>query len=273
MKNLYTRTITGVIFVAFILGSIILHPLAFSAVILVIMVAGLLEFYRLIKTEQLFPQKVMGIMIGSVTYLVPIFAAQGLISPKFLVLLPVLIFALFIGELFRNKPHPLQNLAITIFSVAYLSIPLTTLVLLMSPLVAGDQSTWHFVFSFFIISWSYDTFAYLTGMWLGKHKFFERISPKKTWEGTIGGIIFGLLAGYILSIFFTELDIWQWLTGALVIIITGIFGDLSESMLKRSFNIKESGNFFPGHGGVLDRFDSVLFAAPALFCYLILLNL
>jgi phosphatidate cytidylyltransferase len=273
VKNLYTRTITGIFFVAIIIGSLILHPLAFAAVIFVIMITGFVEFFRLVKNGHIFPQYVSGIFTGSIVYLIPVLAAQGLISPKYLALLPFLIFVLFVAELFRDKPNTMQNLAFTIFPLAYLSIPLTTLVLLMSPLVVNDQPHWHIIFGFFTISWSYDTFAYLTGMWLGKHKLFEKISPKKTWEGTFGGTIFGLIAAYILSVFFIELSVTQWLAAGLIIIVTGTFGDLSESLLKRKFSVKDSGNFFPGHGGVLDRFDSVLFAAPALFCYLILLNL
>lgn len=273
MKNLYTRTITGIFFIAIIVSSMILHPLSFTGVIFVIMIVGMTEFFRMVKPAKIYPQQTLGILIGSVAFLVPAIAGHGFISPKYLALLPVLIFALFVAELFRNKPNAIHNLAFTVFPVAYIAIPLTALVLLMSPLAAGEIASWHIVFSFFIISWSYDTFAYLTGMFLGKHKFFERISPKKTWEGTIGGLLFGLGAAYILSIFFFELTLIQWLFAALIIMVAGIFGDLSESLLKRRFEVKDSGNFFPGHGGVLDRFDAVLFSAPALFCYLILLNL
>ena len=258
---------------AVIIGSLILHPWAFAAVIFIIMIVGLLEFFRLVKADQIFPQKASVIFLGSVVYIIPVLAAQGLISPKYLAILPLLIFIFFVVELFRNKPRPIHNIAFGLSAIAYIPIPLATLVLLMSPLVAGEQSHWHILFSLFIICWSHDTFAYLTGIWLGKHKLFEKISPKKTWEGTIGGTLFGLVAAYILSLFFTELTLLQWIAGSLIIMVSGTFGDLSESLLKRKFNVKDSGNFFPGHGGVLDRFDSVLFAAPALFCYLILINL
>lgn len=273
MKNLITRTITGIFFVAIIIGSMLLHPLSFACVIFVIMVYGLLEFFRIVKTDQIFPQQIAGIFFGSIAYLLPVIAASGIISPKFLALMPLLIIFIFITELYRKKPNAMQNVAFTIFPIAYISIPLATLVLLMSPLVSGEYAHWHILFGFFIISWSYDTFAYLTGMLLGKHKFFERISPKKTWEGTIGGTVFGLVAAYVLSVFFVELNAVQWIMAGLIIIVAGTFGDLSESLFKRMYNVKDSGNFFPGHGGVLDRFDSVLFAAPAMFCYLILLNL
>jgi len=273
VQNLYTRTITGAIFVALIIGSLIVHPLAFTAVIYFLMITGLLEFYRLTNLNHIFPQRAIGLISGSVIFIIPALAALGILSPKILVLLPLLIFVIFIAELFRNKPNALQNIAFGIFPLAYISIPLSILILLISPLVNDNNPHWHILFGFFIISWSYDTFAYLTGMWLGKHKLFEKISPKKTWEGTIGGLIFSFIAAYLLSLFFNELTPAQWLIGAFIIAVSGTFGDLSESLLKRKFNVKDAGNFFPGHGGMLDRFDSVLFSAPSLFCYLILLNL
>ncbi|NTV83740.1 MAG: phosphatidate cytidylyltransferase [Bacteroidales bacterium] len=273
MHNLYTRTITGIIFVALIIGSLILHPLAFVAVIFILMIAALMEFFHLANNNEVHPQKMVGFAAGSIIYIIPAFIALEMISAIYLAFLPLLIIFIFVAEIFRNKPNSLQNLAFSIFPIAYISIPLSMLIFLMSPLVTGNQPHWHIAFSFFIILWSHDTFAYLTGMALGKHKLFEKISPKKTWEGTIGGTIFGLIAAFVLSLFFKELNTWQWLAGAMIITITGTLGDLSESLLKRKFNVKDSGNFFPGHGGVLDRFDAVLFSAPALFCYLILLNL
>jgi len=273
VQNLYTRTITGVIFVALIIGSLILHPLAFVAVIYVLMLIGLLEFFRMANNNEVYPPRVVGLVVGSITFIIPALAALGIISPKNIAVLPLLIIVFFITELFRNRPNSLQNIAFSIFSVGYISIPLSMLIFLTSSMVIKDQPHWHIAFSFFIILWSHDTFAYLTGMLMGKHKLFEKISPKKTWEGAIGGTIFGLLAAFILSLFFKELSTWQWLVAALIINISGTFGDLSESLLKRKFHVKDSGDFFPGHGGVLDRFDAVLFSAPALFCYLLLLNL
>lgn len=273
MQNLYTRTITGLILTALIIGSLIIHPLAFVAVIYFIMLRGLLEIFRLGNNIEIYPQMFLGFVVGSFIYLIPALAALGMISPKNIAFLPLLIFAFFIAELFRNKPNSLQNIAFSVFSVAYISIPLSMLIFLISSLVIKDQPHWHIAFSFFFILWSHDTFAYFTGMLIGKHKLFQKISPKKTWEGTIGGTIFGLIAAFLMSLFFKELNTWQWLVAALIIILSGTLGDLSESLLKRKLNVKDTGNIFPGHGGVLDRFDAVLFSAPALFYYLLLLNL
>lgn len=273
MHNLYTRTITGIFFIALIIGSLLIHPFAFAAVIFVMMMVGLLEFYRLAGSQGIFPQQFLGFVIGAVIYSIVSFIALGLISILYLALLPVLLLLFFIAELYRTRSNPLLNITFSIFPIAYVSIPFAILIFLMNPLIAGDQPHWHILFSFFLILWSNDTFAYLVGITMGKHKLLEKISPKKTWEGLIGGIFFGLLAAYILSIFFKELTLWQWLIAAVIINVSGIFGDLSESLLKRHFNVKDSGNIFPGHGGVLDRFDAVIFSAPALFCYLLLIKL
>lgn len=272
MQNLYTRTITGIFFTALIIGSLLLHPVAFAAVIFVMMMVGLLEFYRLAGSKEIFPQQVLGLLIGAIIYIIVALIALRIISALYLALLPVLLLLFFIAELYRTKPNPLLNITFSIFPIAYVSIPFAMLVFLMNPMVTGSQPRWHLIFSFFMILWSNDTFAYLVGITLGQHKLSEKISPKKTWEGLIAGIIFGLLAAYILSIFFKELMLWQWLIASLVINIAGIFGDLSESLLKRHFQVKDSGNILPGHGGILDRFDAVIFSAPALFCYLLLLN-
>lgn len=273
MQNLYTRTITGIVFTALIIGSLILHPLAFAAVIFVMMMVGLLEFFRLAGSQEIYPQQFLGFIVGAIMYLVVSMIALELVSARYLAFLPLLFLIFFITELYRNKPNSLLNIAFSIFPVVYISVPFAMLIFLMNPLVIGKNPHWHLLFAFFLILWSNDTFAYLVGMAVGKHKLFEKISPKKTWEGTIGGILFGLLAAFILSLFFKELTLWQWLTAALIINIFSIFGDLSESLLKRHFQVKDSGNIFPGHGGVLDRFDAVIFSAPVLFCYLLLLNL
>lgn len=273
MQNLFTRTITGIVFVACIIGSLLWHPFAFSAVIFVLMIIGLREFYQLAHMHNIQPDRWSGYSVASVIFLLSILNAFEIISPWMLAALVPLVFIFFLAEMFRNRANAMMNLAFSIFPVAYISIPLSMLIYLMSPLVTGDHPYWHIPLAFFMILWSHDTFAYLTGILLGKHKLMEKVSPKKTWEGTIGGTIFGMVAAYIISLFFAEILTWQWIVAALIISVTGTLGDLSESLLKRSFHVKDSGTVFPGHGGVLDRFDAVLFSAPSLFCYLILMKI
>jgi len=135
------------------------------------------------------------------------------------------------------------------------------------------QYSFHYPLAFLMMLWSSDTGAYIFGVKFGKHRLFERHSPKKSWEGFIGGLICSALTAYVLSLYFTELSLFHWLIVASIITVTGTLGDLSESMLKRSLSTKDSGTFLPGHGGFLDRFDGLLIAAPLVYFYLHLISL
>lgn len=273
MRNLFTRTLTGIILVACILSTMIWHPVAISIVIYVLMIIGLKEFYRLTDFHGIQPEKTTGYIIGSLLYIILALIALEKISGWFLLSIPIFFSVFFITELFRDRQNAVLNVAFSIFSIIYITLPLATLTFFMNPRVTGDYPHWHLIFSYFIILWSHDTFAYLTGIALGKHKLFEKVSPKKTWEGSIGGLIFGMLAALVLSLFFIELTVWQWMLAAILISVSGTFGDLSESLIKRKFNVKDTGDVFPGHGGVLDRFDAVLFSAPVFLFYLLLLSI
>lgn len=273
MQNLFTRTITGIVFIACIIGSLLWHPLAFSGVIFILMIIGLKEFYYLSHLHNIQPDRYSGYAVASIIFIISVLNAMQFISPWALSAFVPLVFVFFLAEMFRDRPNSMMNLAFSIFSVAYISIPFSIVIYLMSPVVTGEHPYWHLLLAYFIILWSHDTFAYLTGIILGKHKMLEKVSPKKTWEGTVGGILFSVGAAYLISIYLTELSTWQWLFAALIISVTGTLGDLSESLLKRSFHVKDSGTVFPGHGGVLDRFDAVLFSAPSLFCYLLVLKI
>ena len=136
----------------------------------------------------------------------------------------------------------------------------------------ADLFTPYPLLGFFILIWTGDTMAYLGGMTFGRHRLFERISPKKSWEGSITGGLFALAMAWFLSLFFTELSTPQWMGMAAIIIVTGTLGDLAESLLKRSVGAKDSGQLLPGHGGFMDRLDSVFLSAPFVFVYLNLLT-
>ena len=273
MQNLFTRTITGIIFIACIIGSLLWHPLAFSVVIFILMIIGLKEFYHLSHLHNIQPDRYSGYAVASVIFIISVLNALEFVSPWALAAFVPLVFVFFLAEMFRDRPNSIMNLAFSIFPVAYISIPFSILIYLMSPVVTLQNPYWHLPLAYFIILWSHDTFAYLTGIVVGKNKMFEKISPKKTWEGTAGGTLFGIGAAYLISLYMPELSTWQWLLSALIISVTGTLGDLSESLLKRSFHVKDSGTVFPGHGGVLDRFDAVMFSAPSLFCYLLILKI
>jgi phosphatidate cytidylyltransferase len=181
-----------------------------------------------------------------------------------------LIFLIAVIELYRKKERPFGNIAFAIFGVVYISLPFAFLnyLAVYNPLgIHLAYNPW-LVMGFFILIWTNDTGAYLAGRAFGKNKLFERISPKKTWEGAIGGLLLTLVAAFLLNKYSSLLNITHWMIIATIIVVFGNLGDLTESLFKRSVNIKDSGSILPGHGGLLDRFDAVLIAAPMVFTYL-----
>ncbi len=178
-----------------------------------------------------------------------------------------IIFIVMIIQVLKNSKNPIKNLGIHFFSYVYLVVPLALLNFLFYTSFELNTKVIYLLIGIFSITWINDTFAYITGSLIGRTKLIERVSPNKTWEGTIGGLLFGLLSAYLLFLIFPEMNLQQWLGFALITVVFGNLGDLFESLLKRSINIKESGWLIPGHGGVLDRIDSILFASPFVFLY------
>ena len=161
-------------------------------------------------------------------------------------------------------------------SQMYIALPFAPLnVLAFHTNVTGSASEYNPILplSIFIFNWVNDTGAYCTGVLFGKHRLFERISPKKSWEGSIGGAVFCVIAAFVMAHFFPFLSLGVWVGLGLVIVVFGTWGDLTESLLKRTLGIKDSGNILPGHGGMLDRFDSSLMAIPAAVVYFYIISL
>lgn len=266
--NFWSRTFTGAIFVIAIVVSIMMSPLVFAGLFLMVAILTTHEFYTVInKSELIRVQKLTGMVATAVVYASVTLTGFGLLNKQFLLinlLLPVLIFII---ELYRKSDSPISNIGFTLLGIIYAGLPYALLSLLYNQPLSGIGNSPGLLLGFFILIWSNDTFAYLSGMAFGRHHLFPRISPKKTWEGAIGGFIICMSAAWILSMFYPEIGVIHWLAVAGIVIIFGTFGDLTESMLKRSLKIKDSGNILPGHGGMLDRFDAVLFAAPAVFIY------
>ena len=155
-------------------------------------------------------------------------------------------------------------------AVFILVLPLALLNLYLNPMLIPAFHTPWYVLGLFLILWTHDTFAYLSGIMFGKHPLAPKVSPKKSVEGSIGGLGFAIVAAYIISIFSPELNLWLWLIIALIIAFFGTLGDLAESLLKRKAGVKDSGGFFPGHGGILDRFDSIFFVSPIVLILILL---
>lgn len=265
-----TRAITGFFFVAVMLASVLLGVYAFTLFFLILSVLSVEEFYRLVSTGDVKPQKHWGLALTLSIYLpVCLYFFKGEPLQYMLICVPLSVLII-IAELYRNKPNPFHNIAYTLFGVLYAAVPFSFFYGIA--FTDGEYSS-HYPIAFLILLWASDTGAYMFGISLGKHKLFERHSPKKTWEGFVGGMVTSLAAAGILSIYFSELPFYHWLAISVIIVVAGTLGDLSESMLKRSLLAKDSGTLLPGHGGLLDRFDGLLLAAPLVFVYLQLISI
>lgn len=277
-SELATRTLTGIIYAGIVISAILSGRILSALLFWVVGVLGLKEFYGNIKRKGILsPLFWYGCLLGSITYV-----TLGNILPKDYgsagVLLAVLLSGLlFILELYRKQKQPFLNIAVTFLGIIYLFVSLVLTYRVAFP--RGDYSA-TFLLSIFVFVWSNDTFAYLSGSLLGKHKLFPRISPGKSLEGFIGGVVLTLgIAGiyaYLSSQNLLGCDIlkpMQWFIVAAVVCFAGTYGDLVESLYKRSLHIKDSGNILPGHGGILDRFDSILFAGPAVYIVLQIFSL
>ena len=278
MKNFIVRTITGVFFVAAIVVSF-LNPLAM--VFLFALVTGLTiwEFCGLVNER---PYVQVNQFISTVAGMYLFLAMAGHCSGRTpdTVFIPYLITIIYllIAELYLNAKDPINNWAYTMLPQLYIALPFSMLNVLAFP-QAGSYS---FVYplSVFVFLWMNDTGAYLCGSLLGRHKLFPRVSPGKSWEGSVGG---GLLAAGIAMLIWwllnrysvgqANLNMLHWVGLGLTVVIFGTWGDLVESLFKRTLGIKDSGNILPGHGGMLDRFDSSLLAIPAVVVYLFTISL
>lgn len=267
MNNFWQRAITGTIFVVVLVGAIVLGGWYMHVTFGVIVLFGLLEFYKLFENTDTKPQRIVGTAIGTLLYSITILNIYHSSTYHILIVGLILIGLVLIGiiELFRAKTKPFENISVTISGLIYIVLPFS-LLNEMSISINCNSIFYDFwpVLSIFILIWCNDTFAYLTGRLLGKHKLFERISPKKTWEGFIGGAVFAMIAGILMAYFLNKSYV-TFATYAFVASVIGTLGDLVQSMLKRSVNVKDSGTILPGHGGILDRFDAVLFVIPVIF--------
>ena len=220
----------------------------------------------MVKKAGISPGIITGLVIAIVTFAVIILVeTENEGSGIFLVLLPIAWSSVFIQELFKKTAVPFTNIAYTYLGVIFAVIPF---IFFHSLAYGRGLFNFHIPLAFLLMLWANDTGAYLVGSRFGKTKLFERHSPKKTLEGFVGGVIITGVVAYIISIYFTDVNLQQWICVGVLISVFGTAGDLVESMFKRSINVKDSGDILPGHGGLLDRFDGFLMAAPIVYAYL-----
>ncbi len=274
MNNFKQRAITGLAFAFVMAASILISPWSILFIFFLILTFGLLEFYQLIKSDDLQPQVIPALLISQFLFLLFSYLLWNHITTKWMLSAIPLGAMIFIVELFRNKEKPFQNIAITISGIVYLTVPLLLIIYIALGFESPETDSYHgdIIMGCIFLIWASDTGAYMIGSKFGKHLLFERISPKKSWEGFFGGMVTSVFIAWLISKWIPDLNMQEWMIIAVIIVTTGTLGDLVESMLKRSLHIKDSGTIFPGHGGILDRFDGLLISIPFVFFYLFLLG-
>ena len=290
MNNFIIRTITGILFVAIMVTGICLRGDAMILLFAIITGLSIWEFCGLVNEHvaDTTVNRFIATAAGLYLFLAMAGYCTGIVPPSAFVPYLLTIIYLFISELYLKQKNPIQDWAYTMLSQMYVALPFSMINVLSfqaDPQTGQIAYHWMLPMSVFVFLWVNDTGAYCTGSLLGRHKLFPRVSPGKSWEGSIGGGIFVLIAAAIISQFAAadtplgsasqglstlnaQLSTLAWLGLGLVVVFFGTWGDLVESLFKRTLGIKDSGNILPGHGGMLDRFDSSLMAIPAAVIYL-----
>ena len=273
MMNLVKRVLSGVIYIALIVAAILLldnSPVMYLLVFSLLILLGIGEMITMAKDDatQSWLVNVIDLLGGVGLFLAFYFHYEVGWMQRAWWILPIAIYLLLrtIVQLYRPRQNALHSLERSFFSLGYVALPLALLNVIMS--ITAPR----LLLGVFVFIWLYDTGAYCFGMLLGRHRLFERISPKKSWEGVIGGIALCVAGAYASHYWFDELfqvpDLTAWVGLSIVVAVFSTFGDLVESLIKRTVGVKDSGNIMPGHGGILDRIDSLLLVVPAVLIYL-----
>ncbi len=272
-KNFFKRTITAVFFVLIILAALLLHHSLFGIVFLLFMLIALQETYKIIGTEGHKAQENYGLIAASVIFISSYLVAQGLAQTIIYFLIAPIFMGFFIIEIFKHDKKQYRSISKTVFGLVYVAVPFSMFNYLGTFELWKNDIHNYLLLAFFLILWANDTGAYIIGSLIGKNPFIKHISPKKTIEGTLGGIITATGTAALLSLLSPSVNMLSWIGLGIVISVSGTYGDLAESMMKRRAKVKDSGKIMPGHGGILDRFDSFIFAVPAVFTYIKILEI
>ncbi len=279
MNELVQRIITGIIFVVILIGGVIWNEYSFMLLFSLITILSINEYYNIIheklnagedwKTLYKFLSTIFGTLVFAIIFLV----SSGKISLIYLTLVAAFPLCWFVIEMYHESNSPFTNVSYNSMALFYIAIPFSSACFLVFK-KGGDIYDFKFLLAILFFAWANDSWAYLTGRYFGKHKLFERISPNKTWEGFLGGaaaaFIFSFLVYYVYNYYgISETELYHFIAMAGITVVTSTYGDLAESMIKRNLNIKDTGHVLPGHGGLLDRFDGLIFAIPACSLYII----
>ena len=278
MKNLMVRSLTGIIFVAVMVGCILWGSVSFQLLFTLITGMSVWEFCHIVNGRDDVQVNTPICTVSGVYLFLAVSGFCSGLTPAG-VFIPYLLSVVYLltSELYLKSGHSLNNWAFTMMSQMYVALPFSVLnVLAFQPEASFSLGVaYHSLLplAVFVFLWANDSGAYCFGSLLGRHKLFPRISPNKSWEGSIGGGLVAIAASQVFATYDTVLGRWEWLGVALVVVVFGTWGDLVESLLKRQLGLKDSGHVLPGHGGMLDRFDSSLLAIPATAVYLYTLTL
>ncbi len=276
MKNIATRSISGIVYIALIVGSIMLGSPYFMALTAIFAILAVYEFHNL--ASRLTPQAkalspLLVVDIAAAVSLVFLSSNEILFTIGAVALLTIYMVVRIVLALYDRKGHSLISTAMSAVSVLYIGLPLA-IASALNYMGQGTRSLKYLMLIIFVMIWLNDTGAYCVGSLIGRHRLFERLSPKKSWEGFWGGMVFSAAAGvggYYLCPGTATLPIWLGL--GVTVSVFATWGDLFESLIKRTVSVKDSGNIMPGHGGILDRIDSLLLVAPAAAIYAVMTNL
>ncbi|OEK03220.1 hypothetical protein BFP97_17570 [Roseivirga sp. 4D4] len=266
MNNLAVRAITAIIGVTIIIAGIVFSSWTFALVFLAIALLTLREFYNLARKSGTQPYEVWGLVFSLALFGLIFLNYQGQIDKSTFWILPALFSTVFLYPLIRyGQGHAINCLALSVLGVLYIALPFCFVIPLA--FVSGEFQ-YELVLGVLFAQWANDTGAYFAGKAFGKTKLFEKVSPKKTWEGSVGGLILAVGVSLAFCYFFGTMSYLEWTGLAIVVSIFGSLGDLVESAFKRALAIKDSGSTIPGHGGFLDRFDGLILALPFATTYI-----
>ena len=276
MNTMLVRILTGAAFGIILLGAILYGHTSFAALFTLVSMLAVNEMSNLIHEYKKTTFSTLIAVIGGGYLFFTLYAITHLGITNYTALFaPYLLLMVytFVRELYKKEGSSLDNYAYFVLTQLYAALPFALLNVLSTVGAEGSTYSHMLPLAIFVFIWCNDSGAYFVGCSIGRHKMWERVSPKKTWEGTIGGVVVAMIAGYVMSIFFTQMNVWQWMGLAAVVAVSGTYGDLIESCMKREMGIKDSGNILPGHGGMLDRFDSTILAVPCALIYLSLIGI
>jgi phosphatidate cytidylyltransferase len=277
MSDFWKRSITGILFVVAMIGSVLLGPWPFFILLFIINILSIIEYTKIFAVKEYAPFKNFSIVAGVAVFSIIGLYFNGILESRYLWLLPPILLLSLVVELYTKRVAPFERAAISAFGILYISVPLALFIAIANlgdtvNFDSGNYDSYKVMGCFYLI-WANDTFAYLFGRKFGRTPLFPSVSPKKTREGTAGGVAGTIGIAFALYYISPQhLQLYEWLGLAVIFSLFGSWGDLVESRLKRSFNIKDSGTLLPGHGGILDRFDALLFSIPFATSFLYFLH-